>query len=138
MSALDSLRRELFVLHKSLIESERRRYERDHGRVADGLPLLDLVTRHESFAWLHQLTTLIARIDEATEAREPLSPAISRKLASETSGLIDAGEAVAPEHQEDQSTGPAAFQFNYARVIHSDPEVLFAHARALRALQRMI
>lgn len=136
MTSLDSLRSELLVLHKSLIDSERRRYERDHGRVADGLPLLDLVTRHESFAWLHPLTTLIANIDEATDAREPLSQAAAVGLAAETSALIDAGEPLTPEPA--QVTGRAVFQVNYARVIHSDPEVLFAHARALRALQRLI
>jgi hypothetical protein len=124
-SPLRELRHELLHLHKALIDSERRRYERENGRVEDGLPLLQLVSNDESFAWLRALTTLIVQFDERMDAKEPMTKEAERQLVDETRALIDAAEALGD------------FQSNYARVIHANPDALFVHARALRELQRL-
>jgi len=57
---LDGLRHALLALHKTLLDAQRVRYEREHGRVESRGELLDLVLRDASFEWLRVLSALIA------------------------------------------------------------------------------
>src|SRR6266704_224007 len=52
---LITLRLALLRLHKTLLEMERRDYEREHGHVNTG-ELFRLVVDHAQFAWLHNIS----------------------------------------------------------------------------------
>jgi hypothetical protein len=60
IAKLDTLRHALLRLHKTLLDAQRVRYEREHGRVESTGELLDLVLRDASFEWLRVLSALIA------------------------------------------------------------------------------
>ncbi|HEX5477961.1 MAG TPA: hypothetical protein VFX09_08900, partial [Burkholderiales bacterium] len=63
MNSTDLLRSALLGLHRTLVDAERRAYERELYRMADG-EFLDALINNPRFAWLGALTTLIARMDE--------------------------------------------------------------------------
>jgi catechol 2,3-dioxygenase len=67
---LKALRLGLIALHKALLDDARSAYEMDRGRVSSTGALLQLVISDPWFAWLHQISEVIVRIDEkATPAR---------------------------------------------------------------------
>src|SRR5436309_14486733 len=68
-----SLRLALLRLHKTLLNMERREYEREHGYVNTG-ELFRLVIDHSQFAWLHNISEFVVRIDETLAAKEPITP----------------------------------------------------------------
>src|SRR5258707_15874693 len=68
-----SLRLALLRLHKTLLNMERREYEREHGYVNTG-KLFQLVIDHAQFAWLHNISEFVVRIDETLAAKEPVTP----------------------------------------------------------------
>ncbi len=68
-----SLRLALLQLHKTLLNMERREYEREHGYVNTG-ELFRLVIDHAQFAWLHNISEFVVRIDETLAAKEPVTP----------------------------------------------------------------
>src|SRR5207245_5627632 len=70
---LITLRLALLRLHKTLLEMERRDYEREHGHVNTG-ELFRLVVDHAQFAWLHNISEFVVRIDETLAAKEPVTP----------------------------------------------------------------
>jgi len=70
---LIALRLALLRVHKKLLEMERRNYERDHGHVNAG-ELFRLVVDHSQFAWLHNISEFVVRIDESLAAEEPITP----------------------------------------------------------------
>jgi hypothetical protein len=65
------VRDRLLDLHKVLLDAERARYERQHGRVASSGQWLQLVLGHEQFGWLRPFSGLIVRIDEWLASDEP-------------------------------------------------------------------
>ena len=67
-----SLRVALLRLHKTLLNMERRDYEREHGYVNTG-ELFRLVIDHAQFAWLHNISEFVVRIDETLTAKEPVT-----------------------------------------------------------------
>src|SRR6266436_6868927 len=68
-----SLRLTLLRLHKTLLNMERREYEREYGHVNTG-ELFRLVVDHAQFAWLHNISEFVVRIDESLAAKEPVTP----------------------------------------------------------------
>jgi len=68
---LTQLRNGLLGLHKTLLDSERARYERDVERISSSGQLLNLVLYDPWFAWLHELSELVVLIDETLDAKEP-------------------------------------------------------------------
>src|SRR5439155_7402845 len=64
-----TLRLALLRLHKTLINMERREYEREHGHVNTG-ELFQLVIDHAQFAWLHNISELVEGIDEFGDVME--------------------------------------------------------------------
>ncbi len=70
---LIALRLALLRVHKTLLEMERRSYEREHGKVNVG-ELFRLVVDHSQFAWLHNISEFVVRIDESLAAKEPITP----------------------------------------------------------------
>lgn len=69
MRPLLNARNPLLDLHKTLIDAERREYERSRGRVTDGQFLKALV-EDPALTWLKPLTALIASLDGLLEDKE--------------------------------------------------------------------
>ena len=69
-----ALRGALLRLHKSLLDMERRDYEREHGVVNVG-ELFRLVVDDPQFSWLHNISEFVVRIDETLTGKAPVAPA---------------------------------------------------------------
>src|ERR1700755_41884 len=72
--SLKVLRTGLLRLHKTLLDLERRDYERARGRIGNSYEFLQLVLKDPWFDWLHRLSELIVQIDETLDARDPEKP----------------------------------------------------------------
>ena len=96
---LPALRNQLLSLHKLLMNTERAAYERREKVSLTPLKLLQLLTEHESFAWLRQLSQLVVMMDEAMEEKPPISKERKDALVTEARLLLAGAEtegAVAP------------------------------------------
>jgi hypothetical protein len=120
---LAALRLPLLELHRALLESERRMYEVEHGRVTPG-ELLNLALTHGQFAWLRPLSELIVRIDELI-ALDDLPD----------QGDVDSVAAQARNVLTPLQGGTAAEQ-RYDRAIQNDPAVLLAHRAVMQVLTK--
>jgi hypothetical protein len=121
---LDKLREALLHLHKALLDAQRIRYERDHGRVESPGELLELVLEDPSFEWLRVLSALIARLDELAE--------IDDKDASEdVLGVIGRLRTLV------RFEGNAGFTAPYREIIEAVPDALVAHVQLSRLLAEM-
>ena len=116
---LVALRQALLRLHKSLLEMERRGYEREHGAVTAG-ELFRLVVDDPQFAWLHNISEFVVRIDESLASEEGvtdtdahLAIALARKIFAPT----ESGDG---------------FQKLYFDAIQKDPAVVMEHAELVR------
>ena len=118
---LDALRRALLDLHKTLLDAQRIRYERGHGRVESRGELLDLVLRDASFEWLRVLSALIARLDELAEEG-------SRDSEAEIRGVIEKLRTLV------RFEGNPGFTDPYREIVDAVPDALVAHVRLSRLL----
>ena len=116
---LVALRQALLRLHKTLLDMERRDYEKAHGVVSTG-ELFRLVVDDPQFAWLHNISEFVVRIDETlssdgsvTEADAHVPISLARKLFAPT------------------ETGDG-FQKQYFNAIQRDPAVVMEHAELVR------
>ena len=116
---LVALRQALLRLHKTLLEMERRDYEKIHGAVNAG-ELFRLVVDDPQFAWLHNISEFVVRIDETLAGEEGVNDAdahgpitLARKLFAPT------------------ETGDG-FQKQYYDAIQRDPAVVMEHAELVR------
>jgi hypothetical protein len=116
---LVALRLALLRLHKTLLEMERREYERVNGRVTAG-ELFRLVIDHPQFAWLHNISEFVVRIDEALAADAPVTP------QETSSAIVLARKMFAPSESGD------GFQKKYFDAIQLDPAVVMEHADLAR------
>lgn len=116
---LVELRLSLLRLHKALLDMERRDYERQHGKVNTG-ELFRLVIDHEQFAWLHNISEFVVRIDESLAGEVPVTPEDTR------SSISLARKMFAPSESGD------AFQKRYYDAIQKEPEVVMEHAELAR------
>ena len=121
-SFVPELRHSLLELHKALLDAQRIRYERDHGRIKSSGELLGLVLEHPSFAWLRQLSALIARLDEWIEMREEIGDDDLHVVVNALRDLISA----------DHRTG--TFGKLYWEIADDVPEVLVAHVKLWRLI----
>src|SRR5579872_3547035 len=90
------LRDALLALHKTLVDSERVTYEQTIGAIQSPNQFLQLLTHDPWFAWLHPLSELIVRLDEAEEEKEPLTAADKDALVNQIRALLvpsETGEA---------------------------------------------
>ena len=118
---LDKLRHALLELHKTLVDAQRIRYEREHGRVESSGELLDLVLRDASFEWLRVLSALIARLDELGESDD-------RGAAAEMRSVIDRLRTLV------KFEGNPGFTVPYRDIVDAVPDALVAHVRLSRLL----
>ena len=119
-SNLDKLRRALLELHKTLLDAQRIRYERENGRVESRGELLDLVLRDASFEWLRVLSALIARLDELA--------AEDKDAGAEMRGVIDRLRTLV------RFEGNSGFTDPYREIIEAVPDALVAHVQLSRLL----
>jgi hypothetical protein len=116
---LVALRLALLRLHKTLLNMERRDYERANGHVSTG-ELFRLVIDHPQFAWLHNISEFVVRLDEALAAEAPITP------QDTSSAIVLARKMFAPSESGD------GFQKKYFDAIQLDPAVVMDHAELAR------
>ena len=116
---LVALRQALLRLHKSLLDMERRTYEKEHGKVTTG-ELFRLVVDDAQFSWLHNISEFVVRIDEALASEEGVNEKDSHVAISLARKIF------APTESGD------TFQKKYFDAIQSDPTVVMEHAELVR------
>ena len=116
---LVALREALLRLHKSLLEMERRSYEKEHGKVTTG-ELFRLVVDDAQFSWLHNISEFVVRIDENLASEEGVSETDSHVAISLARKIF------APTESGD------GFQKKYFDAIQKDPAVVIEHAELAR------
>lgn len=116
---LISLRLSLLKLHKTLLDMERREYERANGHVSVG-ELFRLVIDHQQFAWLHNISEFVVRLDETLAGDAPILP------EDVHTAISLARKMFAPSESGD------AFQKKYFDAIQLDPAVVIDHAELAR------
>jgi hypothetical protein len=116
---LIALRDSLLRIHKTLLEMERRDYERANGVVNAG-ELFRLVIGHAQFAWLHNISEFVVRIDETLAAEIPVVP------ADAATAMTLARKMFIPTESGD------VFQKKYFDAIQREPAVVMEHAELAR------
>jgi hypothetical protein len=119
---LSELRGTLLDLHKSLMDAQRVRYEKEHGRIQTPNEFLGLLLEHPTFAWLRTLSALIAQLDEWLEEKEERSDADLQSIMNTLRSLI-------------ATDGPPTFSKSYWEIVNDVPEVLVNHVKLSRQLQ---
>lgn len=118
---LRDLRARLLQLHKLLLDDERDAYEAAYGPVA-GPELLQLVLRHEQFAWLRALSAMISTIDAALdEAEGALADADVDDFFGRARALLRSG-------------GDGPFETRYREALQRSADVVMAHAAVVKLL----
>ncbi len=118
--ALPELRHALLALHKALVDAERASYEATVGAIQSPNHFFQLLTHDPWFAWLQPLSHLIVAMDEALDAKEPITAADADALVQQARLLL-----VASEEGE-------GFPRHYFDALQRDPDVVLAHAQAAR------
>ena len=119
----NELRHATLELHKALLDAQRIRYEREHGRVRTSSEFLGLVLEHPAFSWLRSLSALIAQLDEWLEERDERGEDELRALVGALRGLLAT-----------DSTN-AIFSKPYRELVDAVPEVLVEHVKLWRLLE---
>ncbi|SEL38800.1 hypothetical protein SAMN05216359_108132 [Roseateles sp. YR242] len=116
------LRSALLDLHRTLVDLERRDYEKRNGPQGAG-DFLQVMAYSDDMRWLDPLSRLIVMLDEAIDGKgdADLTPLA---VAQRTRELL----ALNRESQE-------AFMARYVGHFDGSPELVEAHARALSALK---
>jgi hypothetical protein len=117
---LKDLRDGLLKVHKTLLDCERARYERDIERINSAGQLLSLVLHDPWFAWLHELSELIVLIDETLDADDPATPADAIRLLGQARLLLTPNE------------NGKGFRQQYYEALQRDPDVVIAHGAAMK------
>jgi hypothetical protein len=121
-----ALRVGLLRLHKTLLDLERRDYERARGRIGNSYEFLQLVLKDPWFDWLHRLSELIVQIDETLDphAETPATEADAKALVGRAKALLVPAE-----------TG-SEFQKNYFLALQQSPDVVLLHSDVMKVLGR--
>jgi hypothetical protein len=117
---LTELRQALLKLHKTLVDSERVGYEKTIGKIQSPNQFLQLLTTDPWFAWLRPLSQLIVAMDEALDAKEPLTLAAVDALIRQSDLMLVVSET---------SEG---FSGHYHEALQRDPDVVLAHAEVVK------
>jgi hypothetical protein len=125
--SLKELRQRLLRLHKTLLDLERRDFERARGRISNSYEFLQLVLKDPWFDWLHRLSELIVQIDEALDTRDTEKPTTE----SDAKALLERAKALlAPSETGTQ------FQKNYFLALQQSPDVVLLHSDVMKLLGR--
>src|SRR5258708_20679338 len=121
-ASVQEMRHMLLALHKSLLDAQRIRYEREHGRIPSSQALLGLVLEHPAFAWLRSMSALIARLDEWMEEGDAASAGDLAEMIAALRSLI---QAESPH---------ADFGKPYWEIVNDVPQSLVAPAQLCRPI----
>lgn len=113
----------LLALHKALVDAERETYEREHGPLRSPHQFLQLLVNDEQFAWMRELSQIIVCMDEAEDAKEPPAD-------EEVRGLLKAALQLLTASPDEAGFGP-----HYRESLQRYPDVVLAHAQALKSLR---
>jgi hypothetical protein len=116
------VRHALLDLHRSLLDAQRIRYERDHGRIETSGEFLGLVLEHPAFEWLRELSALIAQLDEWLEGGDRVRREHFEEILARLRAMIQAGGA------------NTRFNKPYWELAEEVPAVLVEHVKAWRLL----
>lgn len=119
---LQLFRRSLLTLHKALVEWERANYEQSVARISSPNHFLQLLASDPWFAWLRPMSQLIVAMDEALDKEEPLTMSDVEARVNHSRLLL-----VAPN-------GSDGFARHYLDALQRDPDVVLAHAEAVKLL----
>lgn len=119
---LREVRLSLLHLHKTLLEYERKVYERAHDRIESAYEVLRLVMHDPWFAWLHSISELVVSIDEMLDAEEPPAQPDVDAVIQQARQLIVPSE-----------TG-SEFQQKYFAALQNSPDAVLAHAETMKVL----
>ena len=109
---LDTVRNDLLRVHRGLLEAERNRYEKHHGRIANNSAFLQLVINDPWFDWLRPMGQMVLMIDERTsDKKQPLGSVEAATLFEQSLALLKA-----------DAEGDA-FQRLFLQSIQSSPEL---------------
>jgi hypothetical protein len=119
---LQELRDALLDLHKTLIDSERAVYEAEIGVIQSPHHFFQLLSNDAWFAWLRPISQLIVAMDEALDAKEPLSSAGVDMLMKESVFLLIPAEK------------GGEFGERYMAALQRDPHVVLAHGKVAKRI----
>ncbi|HEX6463015.1 MAG TPA: VOC family protein [Vicinamibacterales bacterium] len=120
---LTDLRIRLLALHKALLDDAKVAYEMDRGRIGSVGVLLQLVINDPWFAWLHQLSEIVVRLDEMTANDSTATDADARALVEQVDRLL------VPSESGD------TFARRYEEAMQRQPAVVLAHGDVKRLLK---
>jgi hypothetical protein len=100
---LPQLRNHLLALHKLLMNAERSDFEREGNVITSPMHFFQLLTEHERFTWLRQLSQLVVVMDETMEEKPPPTSERMDALVQEAAKLLT------------DSTSPESFALKYER-----------------------
>jgi hypothetical protein len=121
---MEEVRHALLDLHKTLVDSERVTYEKTVGAIRSPNHFLQLLTTDPWFAWLQPLSQLIVSMDEALDAKEPLTDAVVDAAVKEANLLLSPSEI------------GEGFAHHYFDALQRDPDVVIAHAEVMKVFGR--
>jgi hypothetical protein len=116
------VRHSLLELHRSLLDAQRIRYEREHGRIETSGVFLGLVLEHPMFEWLRELSALIAQLDEWLEGGEEARREDLEAILGSLRSMIQAGGT------------NTRFNKPYWELAEEAPAVLVEHVKLWRML----
>ena len=114
---LNDARLGLLALHKALLDYEKIRYEKTHGRVETSGAFLQLAIGDPQFAWLRSISEMVVQIDQLLVSDEPGAEVDADKLMAHAKTLLR------PDENGDE------FQRRYHRALQDSPEVVMVHAQ---------
>lgn len=117
---LIDLRNRLLQLHKTLLDDERRTYERVHGPIGSPGAFLQLLLSDSWFAWLRPVTSLVVVIDEALAAKKPVTEETARQFFIEARGMLT-------ESEQGRGLGKAYFD-----ALQRNPNVGVLHGEIMK------
>lgn len=118
----NEVRHSLLDLHRALLDAQRIRYERDHGRIETSGEFLGLVLEHPVFEWLRELSALIAQLDEWLEGGEKARHEEFEEILARLRSMIQAGGA------------NTRFNIPYWELVEEAPAALLEHVKLWRLL----
>ena len=121
---LEEVRHALLALHKALVDSERISYEKTFGAIRSPNQFLQLLITDPWFAWLQPLSQLLVSMDEALDAKEPLT------AAAVDAAVKAAGVLLAPSESDE------GFSRHYFDAMQRDADVVLAHAEVNKQIGR--
>lgn len=115
---LSTVRDDLLKVHRTLLQVERIRYEKVHGRIANNGVFLQLAISDPWFDWLRPMGQMVLLIDERMEDKE------NHLGASEATALLSRSR----ELLRADATGDA-FQRLYYQALQLSPELAVLHGQ---------